>query len=142
MAGYIGVSIVVDQAGQWLTTLSYTNGRVIADGAPRRTLPLEQFSQLIETNGAKFINLVKLVNEGLPRGPISDRPLSYELKSDGTGLRLKCEVGDLESTLTYNGALKEVTGDRPEPFDITWNGFLLWVETLRFFIQACRGMAA
>jgi hypothetical protein len=151
MPTYTGIAKKVDVGGNELTALEFYNGRVRADGFPDFTATLKDYSALLEATVTRFVDSVIRENPSVkkqqPIQAADPLKLKYSLENDGR-FHLDGDIEGLSGQLKlrfdlfFDPADGSVLVQRPKGFDVEWQSYLLWAESLRRFVSMSKILSA
>ncbi len=132
------------ESGQWVRSFTYYNhgleppyGGVKSD---ETTVPivmsiddLRANIKSIESFIKHIINVVKTIKP-VPKNAIPDSPLELSVTPQENTLDYVIEMESMQLTVIYDKATKEITFKPRSSYDVSWQGFLFYHETMEDFL--------
>ncbi len=137
------MSLVLYHEGEWAVSFTYYNhGAEPPYGGVRSVeLLLPHVITLTELKENIFaidkfidhvVNVVKTIKP-VPKNPVPDRPLEYSVELVGDELKYKIEMESMLVAATYDKTTEEITFAPRDAYDVSWQGFLFFCETIKDF---------
>jgi len=117
---------------------TYDQGRIISpeilnDGQ----YDVEHFARKIDYLD-RWVNTVYMLEAPDKESP-PDSPTTEEYEIEDDKIKLKLEVQGLQANLTYDMATKLITTKARPQFNISWMGFLYFINSSKRFLQLING---
>lgn len=140
----IELSLMLYQEDQWMRSFTYYNhGEEPPYGGVRADEALSPFAmsigelreniKSIDSFIRTVIDAVKAIKP-IPKNPIPDRPLEYGVSGYDDTIEYHIEMETLQLTVVYDKTTKEITFNSRPAYDVSWQGFLFYHETIRDFL--------
>lgn len=141
----IELSLMLYQEDQWMRSFTYYNhgveppfGGIRSDETELPfTMSIGDLKENIISVDAfirTVIDAVKIIKP-IPKNPIPDRPLEYKVSGYDDTIEYNIEMETLQLTVVYDKTTKEITFAPRPAYDVSWQGFLFYNETIRDFLS-------
>lgn len=147
----IQLSLMLSHSGDWVTSCTYYNhgleppyGGVKSEETLLPTIVrLEKFGEDVVAIGAFITHVINVVKttKAVPTDPVPDEPLEYSLELVGDEFRYNIEMESLALSVIYDKTTGRITFAPRDAYDISWQGFLFFNETLKDFLTEIKRIA-
>jgi len=140
----IELSLMLYQADQWKVAFTYYNhGLEPPHGGVRSEEMTEPFAMSVDDlkknidSVDAFIRIVISAVKDIkpiPKNPIPDSPLEYNVIPGANSIGYDIEMESMQLEVVYDKATKDITFAPRPSYDVSWQGFLFFHETIRDFL--------
>ena len=137
----IEMSMMLYQKDEWKVAFTYYNhgeeppyGGIKSDEMPEDfVMSLDKFEAniiAVDEFLQKVRGAVKSIKP-IPFNPVPDCPLEYGLEPKAGSIDYNIEMESMQLTVIYDKTTKKITFSSRPAYDISWQGFLFFQETIK-----------
>ncbi len=145
----IELTLVLYHDDAWVKKYTYYNhgesapyGSVKSDaiGSPL-VLDMADFTGYVNALAAwenHVIHVVKPIN-AIPKDAVPDTPVEYKVEIVGTETRYQMTMDTIDMNITYDSSTGNITFSTRSAIDVSWRGFLFYIDTVEDFLTEITG---